>query len=233
MVYTKGVEDIIHRKEKRNMKRTIKTKQQLLDYGIRLSDTYEVYRNDKRLTRHIRIRTRKMGRPAKTAYYQFKDDVLVKIQESVLVYLWFHDEIPAKHTVAHINGVSLDNHESNLTLITQVKPIKVPLTRTKQRMIDNKQQLLDFGITLTEDYKVCRRGKFIPPQLRVRGNKTYITYHINIKAEGHSGYKGINLLEYVIVYLWYHNTIPEGHIIEHIDGNDMNNRIENLRLRKR
>lgn len=40
--------------------------------------------------------------------------------------------------------------------------------------------------------------------------------------------KGVQMQAHRVVYIFVHGSIPEGHVINHRDGNRRNNRIENL-----
>lgn len=112
-----------------------------------------------------------------------------------------------------------------------------------KRKICTKQNLLDLGIEVKETsekgkYEIYRNGK----QLTRYEFNAYKKYGRTITYLGYSIYLGIvdtpkgkkskqvNILEHVIIWLWYNNIIPDNMDIDHIDNNKLNNDITNLQL---
>ena len=106
-----------------------------------------------------------------------------------------------------------------------------------------KQELLDAGFTSVEyidnQWRVFRRWRKnnskekIDTEIKItlacgkhkyRPDKYYhkITYSFNRKT--------FNIPLSRFIYVWFKGDIPDGFIIEHIDGNSFNNRPENLQL---
>lgn len=63
---------------------------------------------------------------------------------------------------------------------------------------------------------------------RVNGRRMHPLKRKEIYSNIHIGRKAIR--EHRAVWMWHNGDIPEGMIIDHIDGDIRNNRIENLRL---
>ena len=110
-----------------------------------------------------------------------------------------------------------------------------------KRKICKKQDLIDLGIKVEgtdKKYKIYRNGKELKRyKLKTYRNhkKTtsyygYSIYYGKIKTEKGFRYRQDNILEHVILWLWFKSDIPDGYDVYHIDKNKLNNKLSNLEL---
>jgi len=90
---------------------------------------------------------------------------------------------------------------------------------------------------LHERFKYCDDGNFIrkskakPRTNRIRKEK--IAGRINSKGYVQVGIHNLRYLLHRLVWIYHKGDIPSGMLVDHIDRNPLNNRIENLRLASR
>jgi len=120
------------------MKRTICTKQDLVDLNIEVKTTeegkHEVYRNGTKMKRYLLNTYHKYGKTI--SYYGYSiyygrietpDGFRYRqnnILEHVIMWLWFKGDIPEGYDVDHINNKTLDNNLENLQLLTRAENLR-------------------------------------------------------------------------------------------------------------
>lgn len=104
-----------------------------------------------------------------------------------------------------------------------------------RRRFNHRSQLTEHDIKLvvTEEgkYEVYHKGR----KKNALPHKTYHKYGKTIEYRLYSFYdsktkKQFNILEHVLVWLWFNISIPAKYDIDHIDSNKLNNHIDNLQL---
>lgn len=131
-----------------------------------------------------------------------------------LVYLLHYKKLE-KSAIIHKDGNPHNNDIKNLQLYSPPNIEKV-----------DQDALLEMFL-YDED-----RGVLINRQYRAGGKVKKGTDAAN---PHHTGYRYVliknkNYAEHRLVYMYHHGSIPKNLVIDHIDGNPSNNRIENLRL---
>lgn len=100
-----------------------------------------------------------------------------------------------------------------------------------------KEYLIKLGITdVTPDGRIFKNGKELKQHIHnSKGKKKYFCVSLYdpeirkaTKAEKNYISGSFPLCVHVINYVWYHNELPAGLEIHHLDGNKTNNSIDNL-----
>lgn len=135
-------------------------------------------------------------------------------------------DAPADKLVFHINGDTLDNRLSNLSLSSRIKTEKHPFIQCLSNLVDFKKRHITHSSLITNFRYNPLSGYFY--RIKPTG------VEIKVGSKSKDGYLMVNILDrsYSIHRLaWFYMTgsIPNG-LIDHKDGNRLNNRFDNLRV---
>lgn len=170
-------------------------------------------------------------------YYRLsKDNKKTMFYAHRLVAEYFLDNPNQYPVVNHIDGNKLNNNKENLEWVTYSKNIthahqnNLIKTRRKSEFFTQNLQGEEWKKIKNLPYSISSKG-------RVRNDRT----NLLLKGSLACGYlkvrlsyqgKIIDKLVHHLVYLNFNglNEIPQGKVIDHIDGNKNNNNLENLQL---
>lgn len=159
-----------------------------------------------------------------------------RFYEHILVAKHFLGEISKNMIVNHIDGNKLNNHVTNLEIISQSENVKhahenkliIPNKQKKQE-IQNLPDEIWLPIKNYEEYYVSDKG-------RIKSCKRKV--HIELKPSITNGYYKVSLckngetkgfLIHQLVYMTFFNDYDtKGYVIDHIDNNPFNNEAKNL-----
>ena len=163
-----------------------------------------------------------------------------------LMYLYFVGEIPENYVINHKDNNKLNNHIDNLEAITYSENTKQSYNsdRGKSKKIKNVGDLPEKNIPKTKIDEIVGeysdKEKYIL-QLVYDGDivcsklgNVYNTKTNNIVGNGLvGGYKRLviknhSMFVHRLIYLVFKESIPNGYVINHKDGNKLNNHIDNL-----
>jgi len=128
-----------------------------------------------------------------------------------LIYIYHNGYIAFGAPLYHINGNKLDNRIENITS-----------EYTKKSFIITQQLLQD-------------KFSYIDGKLFWKHRGRRININTRAGSVNREGYRCIGIgyrhyQEHRIIYIYHYGDIPDGMVIDHIDKNITNNKIENLRL---
>lgn len=157
-----------------------------------------------------------------------------------LVYEAFNGKIPDGCIVCHVTSDLSDNSLKNIKLYNSVreryldenaetvKSTHAPSNREKEKAVDLDGEIWVDVLDSGGRYKVSNLGRIknekgylIKPYLKRR---SYLCVCINI-SKGHR----INVFLHRLVYESFNGRITPGNVVDHIDSDSLNNKLENLR----
>ena len=157
-----------------------------------------------------------------------------------LVYEAFNGKIPDGYIVCHITSDLSNNSLSNLKLYSSVKERYMDKNadtvntsssssrREKEKAVDLDGEIWVDALDSDGRYKVSnfgrvknKKGYIIRPYLKRR---TYFCILLSI-SKGRT----INVFVHRLVYESFNGRISSGNVVDHIDSNPLNNKLENLR----
>ena len=154
------------------------------------------------------------------------DGELKSVMTHRLVAEYFCDNPYGFNIVSHINGISDDNRAINLMWVEHKAPErKQALKKHSMKEEDLKKDWhLIAGIDGNTDYYITEDGEV-----------ANLTKKIMRSLVNRNGYKRVQLNDklysvHCLVWQTFRGVIPNGMVIDHIDGNRGNNALSNLRL---